>query len=307
MAHFAVILTQDRGQRPPQEPKPTTVGQFLEAKPEPGVAVEEISVGALFPKLTNPWPLNKNWDIKPDPIPPAITDGNQVAVITEQNRIGGQLIRHHNPTTGVSVLKNLFYRVGLTEFVHKLTGETHVTPGVNLFGETKKIDAFGCSSLSVGAQQGTISETIGEENDSFTPANQFAIRSAFLLPTQEADGLLMLSVRRTVFPHLLLRYRLWDPKCQALADMSISLEPRYQNPLSLILPMEDNLFFYRIAPGKMPELIDYQRAQELKKKHKQLGFKNDAIGGILSAMKHKTATESYFEYMSKTGTLGTFY
>ena len=199
MAHFAVVLTQDRKQQQAQGPKPTTVGQFQEAKPQPGVVTEEICAAALFPKLTNPWPLNKNWDITPDPIPPAITDSNQVSVITEQNRIGGQMIRHHNPTTGNNFLKNFFYRVGVTEFIHKLNRTTHVTPGVNLFGATKEIDAFGSTSVSIGAQQGTISETVGEENDFVTPANQFAVRTGFLLPTKEIDGLLILAARRTLF------------------------------------------------------------------------------------------------------------
>lgn len=303
MAHFAVVLTQDRKQQQAQGPKPTTVGQFQEAKPQPGVVTEEICAAALFPKLTNPWPLNKNWDITPDPIPPAITDSNQVSVITEQNRIGGQMIRHHNPTTGNNFLKNFFYRVGVTEFIHKLNRTTHVTPGVNLFGATKEIDAFGSTSVSIGAQQGTISETVGEENDFVTPANQFAVRTGFLLPTEEIDGLLILAARRTLFPHLSMRYRLWDTQCQPLADISLSFAPRYQNPLSLVLPMEDNVMFYRIGPGKMPELIDYQTAQELKKKHKQSGYQNDMIAATLSGIKHQTAAESNFDRLLKLTTI----
>jgi purine nucleoside phosphorylase len=53
----------------------------------------------------------------------------------------------------------------------------------------------------------------------------------------------------------------------------------------------------------MPELIDYQTAQELKKKHKQSGSQNDMIAATLSGIKHQTAAESNFDRLLKLTTI----
>lgn len=284
MSHlFAVALSQDRKSTPQTEPKPTTVGQYQEAKPMPGVVTEEICGGALFPSFAG-WPFNKKWKIKPDPIPPAIDDHNRQEVVSTSNRIGGQVIRHHNPQLGNSFLVNLFYRVGVTEFFHSIKG-TQITPGVNLWGGSE--GTFGSNTLSVGAQQGTIAQTIGEESDIFTPANQFAVKSAFILPDKEKelDGLLVLGVQRTVFPHLCLQYRLWNTDCSPLANIALSFAPSFRNPLSLALPMEQTLLFYRLRPGIGAEPIEFEEARTLKRQHKQQGVTNDEISSTLSSLK----------------------
>src|SRR5215469_18345288 len=109
---------------------PSQIGSYQEPKPQPGVCVEAISVAALFPpNIQTPWIFGgEQWQIKPDEIPPSMTDENCKLLVTKNNRTGGQLIRIHDFPKYRSWVASFFGRVGVTEFLNLVK----VTPGVIL-------------------------------------------------------------------------------------------------------------------------------------------------------------------------------
>ena len=285
-------LSQSTNLRPGQR-GPKEFGSYEEPKPQSGVCVEAISVASLFPPTQTPWIFGgEQVQIKPDEIPPSMTDENCKRLVTKNNRTGGQLIRIHDFPKYRSWVASFFGRVGVTEFLNlvkvtpgmilkpgiKTTPEGRatapepvVTPGVNLKVDVTPIEGpAGQASLAVGAAQGSAAKIIGENNPvDLTPRNRFRIVTSFVPPTEENAGVLVVAINRTQFPHLMVRSQLWGPDTKPLADVSISLEATDNSPLSGLSTIEMRPFFYKLEPGTQSRKINIQEAVSIAKKHNE--------------------------------------